>query len=120
MYLESVLVLSKTNQTVRAVDVADYLSVSKPAVSRATSKLKNSGYLGINDDGSLYLTEKGNEEAIKIYDRHKMLTEFLLLIGVDEKTASADACKMEHVISDATYEAMKQHNLSHKRETSKE
>ena len=107
MYLESILVLSEGKKAVRSIDVAEYLGVSKPAVSRAVSRLKNEGYILIDGDGALALTEKGADISGKIYERHRVLTSFLMSIGVKEETASKDACKMEHDISDETFEAIK-------------
>lgn len=109
MYLETILVLSQKISTVRSLDVAEYMGFSKPSVSRAVGLLKNGGYITVDREGYLSLTAEGLEIAQKIYDRHKLLTSFLISIGVDEKTASEDACKMEHDISDLTYDAIKNH-----------
>ena len=109
MYLETILVLSQKISTVRSLDVAEYMGFSKPSVSRAVGLLKNGGYITVDREGYLSLTSEGLEIAQKIYDRHKLLTSFLISIGVDEKTASEDACKMEHDISDLTYDAIKNH-----------
>lgn len=114
MYLETILVLAKRNNLVRSIDVAEYMGFSKPAVSRAMSKLKADKLIIIDNDGYIALTESGREIAEKIYERHQLLTTFLIHIGVDEKTAAADACKIEHDISDTTFEAMKKHALLHK------
>lgn len=114
MYLETILVLAKKNNLVRSIDVAEYMEFSKPAVSRAMSKLKADKLIIIDNDGYIALTESGREIAEKIYERHQMLTTFLIHIGVDEKTAAADACKIEHDISDTTFEAMKKHALLYK------
>ncbi len=113
MYLETILILSKKKNIVRSIDVVEYMDFSKPAVSRAMAKLKNDQYILISNDGYIALTEKGRQIAEKIYERHTMLTHFLMLLGVDEETATADACKMEHDISDQTFEAMKEHNRKH-------
>jgi len=107
MYLETIYVLSKKNAAVRSIDVADYMGYSKPSVSRAVSLLKKNGYVVMNEDSSLTLTEVGKQTAEKIYERHNVLTEFLMGLGVDEQTADEDACKMEHVISDQTLNAIK-------------
>ena len=107
MYLETIYVLSKKNAAVRSIDVADYMGYSKPSVSRAVSLLKKNGYVVMNEDSSLTLTEVGKQTAEKIYERHNVLTEFLTGLGVDEQTADEDACKMEHVISDQTLDAIK-------------
>lgn len=109
MYLESIYVLYKQRGAVRSLDVAEYMGFSKPSVSRAVGLLKNGGYLLMDRDGFLTLTEAGQGVAEKIYERHTMLTAFLVRLGVDEETASEDACKMEHVISDRSFEAIKRH-----------
>ncbi|MBQ4066744.1 MAG: metal-dependent transcriptional regulator [Clostridia bacterium] len=106
MYLESILVLTKRNTHVRSVDVGEYMGYSKPSVSRAIGLLKNGGYVISDKDGYLSLTDEGKELAEKIYARHNILTSFLIKLGVSEKTASEDACKMEHVISDESIEAI--------------
>ena len=107
MYLESIYVLSKENGSVRSIDVVEYMNYSKPSVSRAIGLLKNGGYITVERDGHLHLTDIGLEIAEKIYERHKLLTSFLVSLGVSEETASADACKIEHVISDESFEAIK-------------
>ncbi len=107
MYLETIYVLSKKNAVVRSIDVADYMGYSKPSVSRAVSLLKNNGYVVMNEDSSLSLTEIGKQTAEKIYERHNVLMQFLKGLGIDEQTADEDACKMEHVISDKTLDAIK-------------
>ena len=109
MYLETILVLSQKSDSVCSLDVAEYMGFSKPSVSRAVGLLKSGGYITVDREGYLSLTKEGLEIAQKIYDRHKLLTAFLINIGVDEKTAAEDACKMEHDISDLTYEAIKNH-----------
>ena len=106
MYLETILVLTKKNQFVRALDVGEYMGYSKPSVSRAIGLLKNGGYVTSDRDGHLSLTEEGQELAEKIYARHNILSRFLESIGVSKETASEDACKMEHVISDESIEAI--------------
>ena len=116
MYLETILILSKKKSAVRSIDVVEYMGFSKPSVSRAMSKLREDRYIVMDEDGFIALTEKGRELAGKIYERHTALTEFLVSIGVDEKTAAADACKMEHDISDETFEAMKRHAREHKKD----
>jgi len=106
MYLETILVLSKRQAHVRAIDVGEYMGYSKPSVSRAIGLLKNGGYVVSDHDGYLSLTSEGLELAEKIYARHNILTKFLVKLGVSEETASEDACKMEHVISDESIEAI--------------
>ncbi len=108
MYLETVYVLSK-NGVVRSLDVAEYMGFSKPSVSRAVGLLKQGGYLLMDKDGYLTLTEPGLDVAKKIYERHTLLSKFLVRLGVDEKTATEDACKMEHDISDESFSAIKEH-----------
>ena len=107
MYLETVYVLSNQLPTVRAIDICEYRGVSKPSVSRAVGILKQGGYILCSEDGGLTLTESGREVAEKIYERHTVLTKYLVSLGVDRDTASEDACKIEHVISETTFEAIK-------------
>ena len=109
MYLETILILSKKISQVRSVDVCEYMGYSKPSVSRAVGLLKKGGYLTVDANGSLLLTENGRILAEKIYERHTLLTDLLIRLGVDSKTAAEDACKMEHVISDVSFHAIKQH-----------
>jgi DtxR family Mn-dependent transcriptional regulator len=109
MYLETILILSQKSRTVRSLDVAEYMGYSKPSVSRAIGLLKSGGYVVMDGDGYLFLTDEGQKTAAKIYERHTMLTRFLVRLGVDEKTAAEDACKMEHDISDQAFEAIKRH-----------
>lgn len=111
MYLETILVLSQKMSVVRSVDVAEYMGYTKPSVSRAISLLKNANYVIMDKHGYLTLTEDGQKIAKKIYERHTLLTQFLMRLGVDEKTASEDACKMEHIISDTSFAAIKKHAL---------
>lgn len=107
MYLESILVLSKKSPCVRAIDLSEYMGFSKPSVSRALGLLKSDGFVVSDERGHLKLTEDGRKIAEKIYERHTELTNFLTLIGVDRETASKDACKIEHVISDESFLAIK-------------
>ena len=100
MYLETILRLQQTMPNVRAIDVARMTGYTKPSVSRALGLLRQSNYLLTDENGFLTLTESGKALAAKIFERHRLLTEFLVSIGVDEGTASEDACKIEHVISD--------------------
>lgn len=109
MYLETILILSQKSEIVRSLDVAEYMGFSKPSVSRAVGLLKEGGYLLVAENGYLTLTEKGREVAEKIYERHTTLTAILVQLGVSEETAAEDACKMEHVISDETFEVIKKH-----------
>ena len=103
MYLETILLLSKKLAVVRSIDVSEQMGYSKPSVSRAVGLLKDGGYLEVGADGALKLTKKGYETASKVYSRHTALKAFLEEIGVSPDTAEADACKIEHVISDETY-----------------
>lgn len=113
MYLESILVLIRQGKAVRSIDIVDYMGYSKPSVSRAVGILRQGGYIHVAEDGGITLTESGQAVAEKIYERHRLLTSFLVKLGVDEKTAAEDACKMEHVISDASMEAIKRHAIGH-------
>ena len=109
MYLESILVLSRTNTHVRAIDVCEYMGYSKPSVSRALGLLKDGGYVFTDKNGYLFLTDAGTEVAEKIYGRHTQISGFLEMLGVSHETASEDACKIEHVISDESLDAIKKH-----------
>ena len=109
MYLETIYQLSQQRGTVRSVDVAESMGYSKPSVSRAVGLLKQGGYLMMEKDGTLTLTEAGLTVAKNIFERHTILTNLLTRLGVDPDIAAEDACKMEHVISDETFEAIKQH-----------
>ena len=109
MYLESIYVLSQKSGHVRSIDISEYMGYSKPSVSRAVSLLKNGGYIVMDKDNFISLTESGLEIAEKIYERHTVLTAMLVRMGVSEETASEDACRMEHTISDETFEAIKAH-----------
>lgn len=111
MYLETILVLSQRSGFVRAIDIGEEMGYSKPSVSRAVGILRQGGYIHVAEDGGITLTEDGRAVAEKIYERHRLLSGFLISLGVDEKTAVEDACKMEHVISDASMEAIKRHAL---------
>ena len=106
MYLETILRLSQKSGHVRAIDVGEEMGYSKPSVSRAMSLLKQGEYIVIDKDGAITLTNAGREIAEKIYARHTLITNFLISIGVDAETAAEDACKMEHGISDASFEAI--------------
>ena len=109
MYLESILVLSKKNNYVRAIDICEYMGYSKPSVSRALGLLKDGGYVISDKNGYLSLTDSGKDVAEKIYDRHTQLCDFLQRLGVSPEVATEDACKIEHVISDEALEAIKNH-----------
>ena len=107
MYLETILILSKKLEHVRSLDVAGHMGFSKPSVSRAVNLLKNAGYLNMDSTGYLTLTDAGHAIADKIYDRHNTLSKFFMSIGVDQETALEDACKIEHYISDITFDKIK-------------
>ena len=109
MYLETIHVLSKEKNTVRSIDVAEHMGYSKPSISRAMGLLKNGGFIEIAKDGAITLTDTGIAVAEKIYERHTLLTRLLVTLGVSEKTALEDACKLEHAISDESFEAIKKH-----------
>ena len=109
MYLETIYTLSLTKTHVRSIDVAEALNYSRPSVSRAVGLLKKDGYLEMDEDGSLNLTELGKGTAEKIYERHTILTAALMALGVDPETAAEDACKIEHDISDKSLAAIKAH-----------
>ncbi len=107
MYLETILILSEKKSFVRAIDVGEYMGFSKPSVSRAIGLLRNGGFVEVGDGGGLILTEEGRSVAEKIYERHRYLTKMLMEMGVDEETATEDACRMEHVVSDKSFAAIK-------------
>ena len=109
MYLETIYLLTEENKNVRSIDVCEHMGFSKPSVSRAVGLLKNGGYINVDKDGYISLTDVGREVAVKMYDRHKLLTDFLISLGVDKDTAATDACKIEHHISDESFEALKRH-----------
>ena len=107
MYLETIHILSQRAKGVRAVDVAEYMGFSKPSVSRAVGLLRSGGYLDLDANGCLVLTDEGRRVAGRTYERHLFLTDFFVSIGVKKETAEKDACKIEHDLSDETFQAMK-------------
>ena len=109
MYLETILILSQQKGAVRSVDISEYMGYSKPSVSRAVGLLKKGGYIQIDEENHITLTESGLEVARKIYERHTLLTAMLMNLGVPEEIALRDACKMEHAISDESLEAIRRH-----------
>jgi Mn-dependent DtxR family transcriptional regulator len=109
MYLETIYVLSRQSSSVRSVDVAEEMGYSKPSVSRAVGLLRKDGLLLMDETGELKLTEAGEEKAKRIYERHTVLSKLLMNLGVDEATATEDACRIEHYISDRSFEAIKAH-----------
>ena len=112
MYLETIYILSQRSDCVRSIDVSEYMQYSKPSVSRAIGLLKSGGYVNMDATGLLTLTEAGYEVASKIYERHTVLTGYLMSLGVSEETATEDACRIEHDISNETFNAIKNSFLS--------
>lgn len=108
-YLETILILKKRLGQVRSIDIVGELSFSKPSVSVAMKNLRLNGYIAVNKDGYIELLEKGREIAEKIYERHTLLTNWLTALGVNPQTAAEDACRIEHVISEETFAALKEH-----------
>ena len=113
MYLETILILKNRQDTVRAIDIADSMGFSKPSVSRALSILKEENYISVDEKGFIKLTRKGSMVAKKIYERHVVLSDMLIALGVDRKTALEDACRIEHVISDQSFAAIKKHKAQY-------
>ena len=113
MYLETIYVLSQTSKSVRGIDIADHLGYSKPSVSRAVGLLKDEGLVKKDPEGFYKLTEAGEILAKRIYERHTVLSRLFINLGVDEKTATEDACRIEHYISDTTFDAIKAHMKQH-------
>ena len=109
MYLESIHVLSQKLTTVRSVDISEYMGYSKPSVSRAVGLLRNGGYIQVAKDGAITLTEQGLAVAMSIYERHTLLSNLLQTLGVSPETAAKDACKLEHAISDESFNAIKKY-----------
>ena len=109
MYLETIHVLSKKNGSVRAIEISEYMGYSKPSVSRAMGILKQAGYIEVDRNGYITLTDSGLEVANRMYERHTLLTNLLISLGVDQETAADDACKIEHHISEKSFEAIKKH-----------
>ena len=109
MYLETIHILSQRGKGVRAVDVAEHMGFSKPSVSRAVGLLRAGGYLELDENGFLVLTEEGKSVASRTWERHRFLTDFFVCLGVDPEVAEQDACKIEHDISEETFQAMKRH-----------
>ena len=109
MYLETIYILCKSKSSVRSIDVAEYMNFSRASVSRGIGLLKKQDFILMDRDGYITLTDSGLKTAEKIYERHTVISKMLMLMGIDEKTATEDACRIEHVISDETFEALKQH-----------
>ena len=115
MYLETIHILQKKNGQVRAIDISEHMGYSKPSVSRAMGLLKEGSYIAVDKDGSITLTEAGLAVAEKIYERHTILSNLLVALGVSPETAAEDACRIEHAISDESFEAIKQHSIQYGR-----
>ena len=109
MYLETIYILSKSKSSVRSIDVAEYMNFSRASVSRGIGLLKKQDFILMDREGYITLTDSGLKTAEKIYERHTVISKMLMAMGIDEKTATEDACRIEHVISDKTFDAMKQH-----------
>lgn len=114
MYLESIHVLLQKKGAVRSIDISEHMGYSKPSVSRAVGLLKQNGYILVDKEGFITLTPTGEAIAQKIYDRHTVLSNLLIALGVDPETAAEDACKIEHAISDRSFEAIKAHLEAHR------
>ena len=109
MYLETIYVLSQKGSNVRSIDICEHLGYSKPSVSRAVGLLKNGGYIAVSPEGYITLTEVGTEVSQKLFERHTVLSSLLIKLGVDESTATKDACRIEHVISETSFNALKKY-----------
>ena len=116
MYLETIYVLSKTVNGVHSIDISEHMGYSKPSVSRAVNLLKSGGYITVDEENHITLTETGLEIAEKIYNRHIVLSKMLMALGVPEEIAAEDACRMEHTISDESFEAIKAHIAQRKKQ----
>ena len=115
MYLETIYILSQKSSDVRAIDVGTYMGFSKPSVSRAMGLLKKEGLVLTDAQGYIKLTETGEDRAKRIYERHTLLSQLFINLGVDEETAAEDACRVEHYLSDKTFEAIKKHVKQYKK-----
>lgn len=109
MYLETIYVLTRQSNNVRSIDIAEHMSYSKPSISRAVGLLKQGGYVVVDPDGFITLTDEGLAVAKKIFERHTVVSQLLIRLGVSEQTAAEDACKIEHVISDETFDTVKKY-----------
>ena len=115
MYLEAIYVLLQKSDRIRAIDVGAYLGYTKPSVSRAIGLLKKSEHISVDSDGYISMTKKGHDFAEQLYERHTVLSNMLMALGIDEETATEDACRIEHVISEKSFAAVKEHYLSYKK-----
>lgn len=113
MYLETIYILGRSKAQVRSIDIVEYMGYSKPSVSRAVGLLKSAGHILVDPEGHITLTESGRAISERIYERHTVLSRLLMQLGVDEKTAAEDACKMEHDLSDRSFAAIKAHYEEH-------
>ena len=113
MYLDTILILSRKNEQVRSVDISEHMGYSKPSVSRAVGLLKKDGFIIVEREGFIHLTDKGLALAEKILERHTLLTQLLTCLGISQETASKDACRIEHVVSDETFEAIRKYMHEH-------
>ncbi len=113
MYLETIYILSEQKRPVRSVDIGEYMGYSKPSVSRAVGLLRRGGYIEVDGSGFITLTDEGRRRAEKTYERHRVLTDAFCCLGVSEKVAAEDACRIEHVISDETFDAVKRYLKTH-------
>ena len=114
MYLETVFILSQKSDSVRSIDICEYMGYSKPSVSRAIGLLKNGGFINVDGKGYITLTQQGRDVATKMFERHTIITEFLVRLGVDKKIATEDACRIEHHISEESFNALKEFALKGK------
>lgn len=112
-YLEAILILRERQGAVRSIDIVHHLKLTKPSVSVAMKRFRENGYIEMDGEGYITLLPPGEGIAQRIYDRHKLLTRFLVLLGVSEETAAADACKIEHDLSDESFEKLKEHAMQH-------
>ena len=112
-YLEAMLMMKEQHGYIRSIDIAVELGVTKPSVSYATKRLRENGYITMDKEGLITLTDKGMEVATRIYERHKMLTHYFMFLGVDEETAREDACKVEHDLSQETFDKILEHAAKH-------
>lgn len=116
MYLETIYILSQKTSRLRAVNIVEYMGFSKPSVSRAIGILRRDGYVEVDENGCISLTKEGASAAARIYERHTVLSEMLINLGVDRETAAGDACRMEHYISDVSFNAIKAHMARYKKQ----
>lgn len=115
MYLEAIYVLLQNNENIRSIDIGTYLGYTKPSVSRAIGILKKENYIEVDSVGYITMTDKGKEFAEQLYERHTVLSNMLIALGVDKNVATEDACRIEHVISDKSFEAIKKHYYNFKK-----